>query len=128
MKKTFSLIIGLIILSSLPQVLLARNSLVVPEPKEISFGKGRFPIAPAKTGLQVGEGLFALEIQQITETYKKLSDGTPTINAPKSLTIKLVLSEKDAKIGAEGYHLTVKSKDIQITAATPTGIFTGSRP
>ena len=125
MKKTFSLIIGLIILSSLPQVLLARNSLVVPEPKEISFGKGRFPIAPAKTGLQVGEGLFALEIQQITETYKKLSDGTPTINAPKSLTIKLVLSEKDAKIGAEGYHLTVKSKDIQITAATPTGIFYG---
>ena len=132
MKKysllSLSVIISLIFFYSLPQVLLAKNSMLVPEPREISFGKGRFPINPINTGLQNrsnNSALFSLEFEQITDEYKKLTGKIPSSNRQNPLNISLALSAEDAKIGTEGYYLTVEPKNIEIIAANPIGIFYG---
>lgn len=132
MKKysilSLSFIVSLIFFYNLPQAALAKNSMLVPEPREISFGKGRFPINPVNTGLQ-NEGndsaLFSLEFEQIIDEYEKLTGKILSSKKQKPLNIRLILSAEDSKIGTEGYYLTIKPKNIKIIAASPIGIFYG---
>lgn len=101
---------------------------IIPEPVTLIKQTGHFVLP---TNIIIQSSKFADLTQTIAFLKERLS--TPTghfvsviHNASPMATFKLVLNEKeDATIGAEGYQLSVNTKQVVITANKPAGLFYG---
>ncbi|MEO8175020.1 MAG: beta-N-acetylhexosaminidase, partial [Sediminibacterium sp.] len=109
----------------------------------ISYGQPAISIIPEPVSIKTGVGNFALpqnivieapsqpEVKQVTAVLKdRLSVPTgcsvTVTNSSSNPTIRLVLNKTpDAKMGKEGYALSVTAKNISLHANQPAGLFYG---
>ncbi len=99
---------------------------IIPAPVSISKQQGHF-VLPSNIVIQASKSA----VQSVSFLQERLSVATgynvTTVNLPSAnAAIKLVLNEnEDAYIGAEGYHVSVNTKQITIRANKPAGLFYG---
>lgn len=125
MKKLIALIFlsGLAILS-FGQV--TKKIAIIPQPVEVTETTGTFTLPKAVIITTTGTG-----ITPVTDYLKKkLATATAVTVTEKAkapiYTVKLVLNARpEAVLGTEGYHLSVSTKNILITANQPAGLFYG---
>ncbi|MBO9618062.1 MAG: family 20 glycosylhydrolase [Niabella sp.] len=99
---------------------------IIPEPVSLAAGTGVFTLpdkvsigVPAKADLGYTIGLLETKIALAGSTVQKLEGNT-------TATINLILNKsRDAKIGDEGYTLSVTSGNVVIKANKPAGLFYG---
>lgn len=98
---------------------------VIPEPVSLSRGIGYY-VLPESVTINIPN---LPELKQTTEAAlgKLAATGKKvTIGNSSNATIRFVLNENDEKeLGTEGYHLSVKSSGILISANKPAGLFYG---
>jgi hexosaminidase len=100
---------------------------IIPQPASVVVGTGGLMLprnitieAPSKPEMKVVIG--TLKERLSVPTGKKVS----MTNEPATATIRLVLNTgQDAKMGSEGYALSVTTKNIVIKANEPAGLFYG---
>jgi hexosaminidase len=98
---------------------------IIPQPAELQTGTGSFRLKARTTitcdspeGKEVSE-MLAMKLNQATGFIIKLKEG-------KKGSIQLNINEEvNSRLGAEGYSLSITSKNIIISANKPAGLFYG---
>ncbi len=126
MKKTATILGIFICLFSTAQTNKKQIS-IIPEPVSLKQGVGNFTlpssvIIEASSPNEMKQSIDVLTERLTNAAGKKVSIKN---NAPEA-SIRLVLSVKqEGSLGKEGYHLSVVSDNITITAEQPAGLFYG---
>jgi hexosaminidase len=107
----------------------AQNALphFIPVPAELQPGNGEHVLtAQSKLFLTDEQALQNISIY-FNEKLKTASGFSPVVAKDKAAAdILFALNKKaDPRLGAEGYHLTVTPRQIELTANSPAGIFYG---
>lgn len=96
---------------------------IIPQPNNIEYGIGEFSLKSNVKVIAI-KGL-SNEANFLAEMLEKGFAKQPKIsNSGKGIHLKLD-ENAEAKLGKEGYELTVDKSNIIISAATPTGVFYG---
>ncbi|NCD69587.1 beta-N-acetylhexosaminidase [Mucilaginibacter agri] len=125
MKKLIALaFLGSLAISSFGQA--TKKIAIIPQPVEVIETPGTFTLPKVVIVEGVGSGVTPVT----NYLKKKLTTATAVTIAERTsgpvYTVKLALNTKaDAVLGTEGYHLTVSTKNILITANQPAGLFYG---
>jgi hexosaminidase len=100
---------------------------VIPEPVYMKQGTGSLVLPSAVTVETGGEAGLNQAVSALRERLKQAAGiSLTTVNSSASATVKFsLLKNKEEALGSEGYHLAVTSKNIQISANQPAGLFYG---
>jgi hypothetical protein len=99
---------------------------LVPEPRELELGTGRFALDQRLTiavPSSDAEDLFAAGL--LAAELRAAGGSEPTIATGGSGTIVLDRDPKLTEAGEQGYRLEVRSSAVRVTARTATGLFYG---
>lgn len=98
---------------------------IIPEPVSVVSKKGDFTL-PKNVLLQADAGMQSA-VDALTQRLEKATGvRVKKTNQPSEAAFRFVLNEKkDTKLGMEGYHLTVGTKQVIIRANEPAGLFYG---
>lgn len=127
MKKVFGFILSCMI-SGVASAQIGNPVVsIIPQPVSVTVHSGQF-VLPRSVTIQAPSGPEMKEIIQVLQKRFSLPTGSPVVvkmHDPHA-TIQLKLNTSNEQvIGKEGYHLTVSSKEIVITANEPAGLFYG---
>ncbi|MES2005030.1 MAG: family 20 glycosylhydrolase [Bacteroidota bacterium] len=126
MKKSLVIFSTLLSLAATAQT-VKKEIAIIPEPVSMKQGEGSFTLQ----GTVTIEAPAQPELKQVTEALKeRLTAAAGLIvavsNNLPAAHIRFVLNKtNETAIGAEGYHLSVTTKNIQITANKPAGLYYG---
>jgi hexosaminidase len=103
---------------------------IIPKPVSVTATGDAF-VLKAKTGIYIqGESEELLKIGHYLAERLKPATGfefqvKTTAKPPRSGNIYLIIPATDAKLGDEGYELTITKKGIKLAANKPAGLFLG---
>ncbi|WP_226704707.1 beta-N-acetylhexosaminidase [Microbulbifer elongatus] len=105
---------------------LAAETVIVPAPQEVSFGRGGFAIAGEPIALTVENGSvdFTLELDQLRQELARAGARVVADDAEAGASVHLELSS-GGDANDESYRLRVEKRRISVRAATEAGIFYG---
>lgn len=126
MKRTAT-IIGLFICMLSSAQPIKKDIAIIPEPVSVKQGSGTFSL-PSGIVIEAGSQPELKQIIAVLKDHFSVAAGSKvsvSTTAPNA-TIRLVLGKrKEDTIGEEGYHLSVNTKNIIISAEKPAGLFYG---
>jgi hexosaminidase len=99
---------------------------IIPEPVSINKSAGVFSLPPT-VSIQAGQQADLIRVAGfLKDRLSKSTGATINIGNAADATIRFALNKtNDAKLGKEGYQLSVSPKEILITANQPSGVFYG---